>query len=167
MSNLWICGFMGCGKTTTGKMLAQRVGVRFIDMDDYIVERAGMPVAKIFEVKGQDYFRELEYKTVCELSAESGYIIATGGGVMTVERNVSAVPAHDSILLLDADFDVCYDRIKDSDRPLVRQNTKEQLKEIFEKRLPFYRRAATHTVSSSDDIEHVVERAASVFQRVV
>ena len=68
MNNVVLCGFMGCGKSTVGRNLARKTGRKFLDMDRYIEEKAGMSVKEIFEKQGEDGFRELEHEACVELS---------------------------------------------------------------------------------------------------
>src|SRR5437773_12176957 len=88
MKNLVLVGFMGSGKTSTGKLAAQRLGLTFVDMDDLIEERHNQTISKIFETKGEAFFREHERKLVRELVARQGHSIATGGGVVLDPNNI-------------------------------------------------------------------------------
>ena len=117
--NIVLCGFMGSGKTTIGKMLAQHLLYTFVDTDDVIEATTGMTVPQIFEIHGEEHYRDLEHNAVKELaSRKKSHVIATGGGVMTLQRNVDVFRAHgDKIIFLDIPFEVCYKRIKDSDTP--------------------------------------------------
>ena len=74
--NLVLCGFMGCGKSTVGRELAVQTGLSFLDMDHYIVEKAGLPVEEIFARHGEPYFRMLESQACKELAQTGGQIIA-------------------------------------------------------------------------------------------
>ena len=78
---IYLCGFMGCGKSTIGKLLAQKTGLKFTDLDDYIEETEKMSIPEIFASKGESYFREKEAKAVKDLSAENS-VVACGGGTI-------------------------------------------------------------------------------------
>ena len=78
---VYLCGFMGCGKSTIGRLLAKKLGREFVDLDDYIVQREGMSIPQIFEQRGENYFREVEAVALSELSAAAG-VVATGGGTL-------------------------------------------------------------------------------------
>ena len=150
--NIVLCGFMGSGKTTIGKMLAQHLLYTFVDTDDVIEATTGMTVPQIFEIHGEEHYRDLEHNAVQELaSRKKSHVIATGGGVMTLQRNVDVFRAHgDKIIFLDIPFEVCYKRIKDSDRPLVRNNTKEALHEIYHARRDLYLAACDQRITGLD-----------------
>lgn len=146
---IYLCGFMGCGKSTSGKLLAAKTGLRFTDLDDYIQEKEGMSIPEIFSQKGEPYFRAAEAEAVKELSAENS-VIACGGGTILNENSAKIARENGTVIFLDIPFEVCYDRIKDdTNRPLVANNTKEQLREIFDKRHDIY--LANSTVRTDAD----------------
>ena len=89
MDNIVLCGFMGCGKSTVGRNIARKTGKKFVDMDSYIEDKAGLTVSEIFDKFGEDGFRDMEHNACKELSQLKGLIIASGGGAFTFERNVS------------------------------------------------------------------------------
>ena len=90
MDNIVLCGFMGCGKTTVGRNLARKSGRKFVDMDSYIEEKAGMKVSEIFEKYGENRFRDMEHEACLELADTKGLVIASGGGAFTFQRNIDA-----------------------------------------------------------------------------
>src|SRR5690349_7578905 len=85
--NVVLIGFMGCGKTTLGARLADMLGLKFVDMDDCIIRKAGCTIPEIFARRGEHGFRELESSVLDELSYSSRQVIATGGGVVTIPEN--------------------------------------------------------------------------------
>ena len=99
MKAVYLCGFMGCGKSTIGRILAQKCGCALVDMDDYIVEREGMTIPQIFADKGEKYFRDTETAVIGEL-AEKNCIIACGGGAMLKKENYSRYIGNSNILLV-------------------------------------------------------------------
>ncbi|MCI8649573.1 MAG: shikimate kinase [Anaerotruncus sp.] len=143
MYNLLLCGFMGCGKTTVGRLLASQLSMEYIDLDAQIEQDAQIRIPDIFAQYGEAYFRDLEHEAICALARRISCIVSTGGGAMTFSRNVQAVDAKDRVLFLDASFESCYVRIQNSDRPLVRNNTKEQLQTIYQTRHAAYQKAAS------------------------
>src|SRR5688572_23766995 len=86
--NVVLIGFMGCGKTTLGARLAQMLGLKFVDMDDCIVKKAGCPIPEIFARNGEAGFRRIESEVLDELQQREHLVIATGGGVVTVPENL-------------------------------------------------------------------------------
>ncbi|MDD6645641.1 MAG: shikimate kinase [Oscillospiraceae bacterium] len=142
--NIILCGFMGCGKTTVGKNLQKRSGMHMIDTDAYIEKNQGMKISEIFDRYGEAYFRDLEYDACCELSKKSRIIISTGGGALTFERNVQALKNNGTIVLIDVPLDTIKERLKnDTTRPLLQRPDKDEaMRELYEKRMPLYKKAA-------------------------
>ena len=158
MKTVFLCGFMGCGKSTAGKLLAKKLGCKFTDMDDYIVEKQGMSIPDMFAQKGEVFFRAAETEAVRELSSETG-VIACGGGAMLKKINSEIANENGIVVYIDIDFESCYDRIKDcKNRPIVMNNTKEQLKGIYDGRVPVYREHSAVSVDGNGSPEEVAQR---------
>lgn len=139
MSSVYLCGFMGCGKSHVGRQLAAVSGKRFVDLDRVIVEREGMSIPDIFAQFGEPHFRSLEAKYIRELS--DSYIVATGGGALINDNTAEFARQSGLSVYINASFETCYERIKgDSNRPLVVSNTPGQLRELYNKRAEIYRR---------------------------
>lgn len=153
MKNIVLCGFMGCGKTTVGRALAEKLGMQFIDMDEYIEQQAGMKVSEIFSSQGESAFRALETKTAAELSEKENLVISTGGGAVLNPENVEAFRSGGLILLLDVPLEVVRLRLDgDTTRPLLNRPDKDEaMLSLYESRLPLYRAAADLTASNLDD----------------
>lgn len=158
---IFLCGFMGCGKTTVGRALAKMLRIPLIDTDDEIVNREGCSIPEIFEKKGEPYFRQIEAETVRSLCSKNAVVACGGGAMLNVDTAKAAKEAGASIVLLDLSFEECYSRIKnDTNRPIVQKNTKEQLHEIFDSRASVYRNNATAAfkVSSNNTPDETAKR---------
>ena len=144
MNNIILCGFMGCGKSTVGRTTARKTGRRFLDMDRYIEEKAGMTVSEIFAERGESGFRDLEHEACAELSDMRNLIIAAGGGALTFERNVEVFRGKDTIVLLDVPLSVIRYRLRnDTRRPLLQRPDKNKvMEELYRSRMPMYLAAA-------------------------
>ncbi|MGN0649355.1 MAG: shikimate kinase [Oscillospiraceae bacterium] len=148
MISLYLCGFMGCGKSHIGRMLAQATGRNLVDLDKVIVEREGMSIPEIFDKFGEPHFRELEAKYIRELSG--GYIVATGGGALINDSTAQFARESGLSIYINADFETCYNRIKnDTNRPLVVKNTPEQLRELYNTRSAIYQRNSMAMVNGN------------------
>ena len=165
MKAVYLCGFMGCGKTTVGKILARKLGCEFYDMDEYIVEREGMKIPEIFAEKGERYFRDTETAAIKELAENKG-IIACGGGAMLKKENAEIAAENGITVYIDVPFEVCYGRISgDKNRPIVMSNTKEELEFIYDSRIPLYRENSTVTVSGDGTAEEIAERISDAIKQ--
>ena len=151
--NIVLCGFMGSGKSTIGKLLSRKMGMAFIDLDAYIEKKENKSVTQIFADSGEEYFRQLEKNAVKELAYKKSVILATGGGTLTFRENVDTLRnADNKIILLDLPVEVVAQRLKgDTKRPLLNRPDKEQvMRELYEKRLPLYRSAADIVVNAAN-----------------
>lgn len=158
MRTLFLCGFMGCGKTTIGQLLAKKLSVPFYDLDAYIVKKEGRSIPEIFAADGEPYFRRIEAASIGEIS-QNGGVIATGGGAILNPNTASLAKARGRVIFLDAPFKVCYARIAgDKNRPLVMNNTKQQLEELYNRRRTVYSENSTDTVSAKGTPEEIAEK---------
>lgn len=160
-----LIGFMGVGKSTISRKLHTMTGRPEVDTDARIVEREGCSIARIFEEKGEAYFRRLETELLDGLGALEPSIISCGGGMAMRDLNVKKLRAMGEIVLLTATPETIYGRVKDSrDRPLLNGNMNvPYIKELMEKRRPFYERAATAVVAT--DGKSVSEIAAEIVRK--
>ena len=152
MKNLILCGFMGCGKTTVGRTLAEKLGTEFVDLDRYIEQEAGMPVLEIFSRFGEPEFRSLESTAAAALSKKTGIVIASGGGTVLDAGNVSEFKSGGTVILLDVPFSVISKRLEnDTSRPLLlRPDRKIAMQQLFLARMPVYRAVADLIVCAGD-----------------
>lgn len=146
--NIVLCGFMGCGKTTVGKLLAQSMDFQFVDMDAYIEEKAGKSVSDIFADEGEAAFRRMEQAACADLSRREGLVIATGGGALMQPGNREILAAGGLIVLLEVPPRTVARRLQDDhSRPLLDVEDKAgRIAELMAERLPIYRRAAAAVI---------------------
>ena len=144
MNNIVLCGFMGRGKSTVGKNIARKSGRKFLDMDSYIEQKAGMTVSEIFEKFGEEKFRDMEHDACVELAELEGLVIASGGGAFTFKRNVEAFKGKDKIVFLDVPLGIIKNRLKnDTTRPLLQRPDRDRvMKDLYNNRYPIYHAAA-------------------------
>lgn len=142
--NIYLVGLMGAGKTTVGRQLAKRLGRRFFDSDHEIEARTGVKIPTIFEIEGEDGFRKREAQTIAELTAESGIVLATGGGVILNPDNRRQLHDTGWVVYLNVPPRLLYERTRhDRNRPLLRvPDPLAKLEELHKARDPLYREAA-------------------------
>ena len=139
-----LLGFMGAGKST----IARELDPDYIDMDALIEKRLGMSIANFFAEKGEEAFRQVESEVLAEL-LETNQVVSTGGGVVISQRNRDLLKQNPDNIYLKADFDTLYQRIvadKDNQRPLFLNNSKEELREIFQERQTWYEEVASRVL---------------------
>ncbi len=141
-ANIILTGFMGTGKSTIGRTLAQRLDMTFVDTDALIEERCGCCVADIFARQSEAAFRAMEADLVAELAARQGLVIATGGGLVMNPDNVQKLEASGRIFCLTATAEEIFQRISSQDhaRPLLQQpDPRQRISELLQQRNPVYR----------------------------
>ncbi|MDP9269193.1 MAG: shikimate kinase [Acidobacteriota bacterium] len=176
---IFLTGFMGAGKTSVGAALARRRGCAFHDLDAFVVERAGKPVAQIFATAGEAEFRRLESEALHEVLAridagDGDAVVALGGGTLTAAENVRALRAADGVLVaLDAPVELLFERTRAArgTRPLAADEA--TFRRLYESRQPLYRAANidVRVDAGSGDVDAVAERveraiAESIGERI-
>lgn len=142
--NLFLVGPMGAGKSTIGRLLAEDLGLEFIDSDQVIQERTGVDIPTIFEFEGEAGFRRREQDVLLELSGLSGVVLATGGGAVLAEDNRAALQSNGQVIYLFCTPEQQYKRtIRDRNRPLLQaEDPLKVLEDLMQIRDPIYRELA-------------------------
>lgn len=144
---IFLIGFMGSGKSTTGKRLARRLGYTFLDTDSQIVEQFGMSVNEIFDRMGEEKFRECEVRLLNELIRRKNMVVSTGGGLPCHGDNMDVINRHGISIYLKVSPSALYQRLytRRHKRPLIRDLSDAELKTFIEQKIaerePFYSRA--------------------------
>jgi shikimate kinase len=159
MSNIILTGFMGTGKSSVGKMLAQKTGYIYCDLDAIIVGQVGMSINEIFAKHGEAYFRELEANAVKLVSSSDKQVVATGGGAVIREDNRMLLRKSGIIVNLEASVEeICTRLSNDSERPLLNdRKSSEKLAELLEQREQYYADADIRIDTTGKKVEDVVE----------
>jgi len=141
--NIFLVGFMGAGKSTVGKILADKIGYGYCDADKFIEEQAGTTITQIFADHGEQYFRDLESESIEVLASNDKQVVATGGGVVQRDRNWNAMKKNGLTIYLKASVETIWERIKDDNsRPLLQvENPVNAARELLKKRTPMYEKA--------------------------
>lgn len=129
MNRIYLIGFMGCGKSTLGKLLADELQWAFVDLDQLIVNAEGQPIADIFRDKGEKYFREREREQLHLTSQLNNYIIATGGGAPCYFDNIDWINENGISIYLNPTVDALVTRLirNKTQRPLIKHMDEQEL----------------------------------------
>jgi shikimate kinase len=146
-----LIGFMGAGKSSTGKALARKTGLPRFDTDEIVSTRFGLSVAEIFATLGEEGFRDAETEALRQFSAATPAIIVTGGGIVLRPGNVHLLRALGVVISLEAGEETLFQRIsRRAARPLLQtRNPRETLMELLRVREPLYRAAADVRLDTS------------------
>ena len=146
MENVVLVGMPGCGKSTVGRLLAQKLGMPFLDADEELVNDAGITIPEIFSQFGEAHFRKLETQTLAKLGMRSGTVIATGGGCVTREKNYRLLHQNGRIVWITRDLQL----LATDGRPLSQTHSAQALWQLRE---PLYRRFADVHVENHETPE--------------
>jgi shikimate kinase len=168
-----LTGFMGSGKTTVGRLVAERLGWSFLDLDLYVESRTGLPVPDIFALHGESHFRRLESMALASSLGKFNTVIALGGGTPEIFTNrllLEQTPATVTVFL-DAPFPILFDRcvLQGISRPVLADPALAERR--FFERQPFYRSLATHTIDTStihasETVEAIIRELAGKPKRI-
>lgn len=150
MTNIYLIGFMGAGKSTVAKELAAKTGARRIEMDQMIVEQQGMAISEIFEKYGEEHFRDLETKLLRSFLKEENLVVSCGGGSVLRDENARLMKESGRIVLLTAAPETIYERVRHStERPILNGNMNVAfIRELMEKRRERYETVADQTIAT-------------------
>jgi shikimate kinase len=149
--NLVLIGYRGTGKSAVAAILAQKLGVTAVSLDEEIVREAGIPVPAIVEKHGWTWFRDLESAIAKRFGERDGLILDTGGGVILRPENVENLRRNGVLFWLEASVEVIVERIQaSSERPALTAGKTflEEVGEVLAERLPLYRAAADHAIDT-------------------
>jgi shikimate kinase len=162
--NLALIGFMGAGKTSVGRFVAEQLHFDYLDTDELIVSRTGRSIAEIFKTDGEPAFRALEHQTVGELASRTKTVIATGGGLPVNPANLASLKTHALVVCLWASPEKIWERVKNqTHRPLLHDpDPQKKIRDLLAAREQFYKQADvlvnTDIRSAREVAQHVVHQ---------
>lgn len=165
--NIVLVGFMGSGKSSTGRYVAEKLGRPFLDVDTEIERREGRPIPDIFAKNGEPYFRQLERALVQELAARDGLVIAPGGGIVVNPDNVRDFAARGLVINLRVSPEWVLKRVgQDPNRPLLQGGDPlQRIRELMEKRRALYAAVPYQVETDGLTPEAVGDLVLDLFQK--
>jgi len=164
--NIALVGFMATGKSAVGRNLARKLHRRFVDLDALIEKAEGRKVREIFAEKGESYFRRLEKQTLEEILSQQDQIIATGGGIILDDDNLTLLRQKSLLIGLTASADVLVGRVgRNSKRPLLKgADMRARIEELLQQRQSRYAQTDVTIDTSGLTINQVVEKILNVIR---
>jgi shikimate kinase len=165
-NNIVLVGFMGTGKSTVGRFLAEKLGWEFIDTDHYIEKQEKMSIAELFNKHGEPYFREIETRSILEIMEKSNQVISTGGGAVLAEENRRSLKANGFVVALTASLETIIQRVGgDRNRPLLQGKANEIVPQLLKLRKHAYD-FADFTISTDRlRIEFIAQRLLVAYHK--
>jgi len=167
MKNLVLVGFMGSGKTDAGKLAAARLKMTFVDMDEIIEQRHGQTISKIFETKGETFFRRQERALVRELAAKQDQVIATGGGVVLDQNNLRDFSRTGIVICCWVDAKMAHERTKNTKhRPLLGGQTDRlaRIETLLHERESLYKAIANRVDTSAMSVVQQTDEILRIYK---
>lgn len=161
--NIVLIGMPSAGKTTIGKMLEEKLGKEFFDLDDMIIAKAGKSIPEIFQESGETGFRAIETEVAIEASKMNNKIIATGGGVVKHKVNMDFLRLNGITIFIDRDIDKLIS--SDPNRPL--SSSKQALQQMYKERYPLYQKYATYIAVNNANIEETVDDIVNAYHSIL
>ena len=149
MENIVLVGMPGCGKSTIGKLVAEKLGKTFVDADDEIPKKAGISIPQIFEKFGEEKFRQIESEVLADLGQKSNFVIATGGGCITRSENYNSLHQNGTIYWIQRDIAM----LPTDGRPLSQKNN---LSQMYITRKPLYEKFADKLIVNDGSVDDAV-----------
>ncbi len=164
--NIVLVGFMGTGKTSTGKLVAKKLNREFVDADHEIEKRERRDIPSIFAGPGEPYFRNVESEVIRDLAARGNLVIAPGGGAVTVPENVANLSRTGVVICLRAKPETILQRVgRDMNRPLLRAPDRlERIRELLAKRKPLYDAIPLQLETDGLDTRQVANKVIAIFR---
>ncbi len=166
LQNIALIGFMGAGKTSVGKLVAEHLRFEFLDTDELIQSMTGRTIADIFAKDGEAAFRELEQRTVNELSRRTQTVISTGGGLPAFGDNLERLKQFSLTVCLWASPEKIWERVRhQSHRPLLHgPEPQKKIQELLAARAPFYKQADVLMNTDLRSLREVAQQIALQFK---
>ena len=158
--NLVLIGMSGCGKTTLGKLAAEKLGKTFVDTDAEIIKRIGMSIADYFAAYGEDSFRQVESEVIQEISTQNNLVISTGGGVIKNPENIRWLKGNGTVIWIQRDPELLE---SGNGRPLVPDQ--EAVRKLLKERLPLYTAASEAIIENNENEEKALQKILTAFQQ--
>ncbi len=161
--NIVLIGMPGCGKSAVGRELSAMLHMVLVDTDRMVEQADGRAISEIFAQDGEAFFRDRETAAAKQAASMTGVIIATGGGMVLREKNMTALAGTGIVFFRDRDLADILDGDL-SGRPLL-SGDKQRICDLYEQRIHLYHKYANHTISNTNTAREAAQRIAAIYER--
>ncbi|GAA0747205.1 shikimate kinase [Clostridium oceanicum] len=161
--NIVLIGMPGCGKTSIGKILSEKINLEFYDVDKYIEEMTDELISSLFK-KGEEYFRDAESSAIKEICKKENIVISTGGGVIKREENIKELKEKGKIFFINRPLENIINDIDTDSRPLLKDK-KSNLINLYNERYELYKKYSDVIINNNLDLHSVIDNIISNINR--
>ena len=156
MSNIYLIGMPGCGKSTIGKRISAELNMGFVDLDEYITQRSNESIPDMFE-KGEKYFRSKEHECLLNVCDLKNTVIATGGGIVETPENEDVMKKSGTVVFIDTPSERILSNSSLKGRPLLADN-KNKIFDIYKRRYNLYKKFSSIEIINDSDIDTAISK---------
>lgn len=161
--NIVLIGMPGCGKSTIGNLLSEKLDIEVCDVDTYIVNKSGKTIPELFNIS-EAHFRDVEEECIREISEDSGKIISAGGGVILRENNIKNLSNTGIIIFINRPLENILSDVDTESRPLLKDGA-DRLKKLYEDRIELYTKYCDLNIKNDKPLEHVTEEIIELLKK--
>lgn len=154
MKNIILIGMPGCGKTSIGKLIAEKLSINFIDTDDIIEKNQQKTISEIFSQFGEEKFRQYETEALKQAIKEKNTVISTGGGIVVKKENINILRDLENVIFIDREIKDILETLDSDSRPLLK-GAEEKIYKLYSERYEKYKEAAKIIIKNNKQIEDV------------
>lgn len=160
MKNIILIGMPGCGKSTLGRLLSDELGLEFIDLDEYVVEKNNMIIEEMFQ-RGEKFFRDKESEVVRDMQEKKNAIISTGGGVIKRLENINCLKRYGYIIFINRSPEKIIETIDTDMRPLLKSG-REKIFQLYDERIHLYEKYCDAIIENNGNINTTINELKGI-----
>lgn len=163
MNNIYLVGMPGCGKSTIGNAVCEKIGIEIVDLDDIVTQREGRSIRELLDI-GESYFRQVETEALRYVTELEGVVVTTGGGAVVKDENIDIMKNDGKVIFIDASPEFIFDNTPLERIPLLKDVGK--IRKFYTERISNYRKSADYTVINNGILSDVCRKTEEVIRLI-
>lgn len=163
MNNIYLVGMPGCGKSTIGNAVCEKLGIEIVDLDELVIQREGKSIQELFDI-GEPHFRKAETEALKAVTLMKNVVVATGGGVVVKDENIDIMRSDGKVVFIDASPNFIVANSPLDGRPLLKN--KDKIHELYTNRIANYRKSADYTVENDGILSDACRKTEEVIRLI-